>query len=130
MMQKTFISDCISKKVTRNTGQLPMYLIQNHHDAIVSRDTFNAAQTELARRKASRSPSQKSSTTGQACYSAKYALTERLVCGECGKTIADAYGRNKAKNMQFGVAPAVLIMERNIATTSLQFTKSLYSRRF
>ena len=36
-MQKTFIQDCISKKVVKNTGQLPMYLIQNSHPAIVSR---------------------------------------------------------------------------------------------
>ena len=31
LLQKTYISDCISRKVIRNTGQLPMYLIQNHH---------------------------------------------------------------------------------------------------
>ena len=84
LLQKTFISDCISRKVIRNTGQLPMYLIENHHEGIVSRDTYNAAQAELARRNAKRAPSTKSAPTGRSCYSAKYALTERLVCGECG----------------------------------------------
>ncbi len=38
LLQKTFIQDCISKKVIPNTGQLPKYLIQNHHEGIVSRE--------------------------------------------------------------------------------------------
>lgn len=84
LLQKTYTSDCISRKVIRNTGQLPMYLVQNHHEPIVSRETFDAVQTELARRNAGRSPSKKYAPTGKAIYSSKYALSERLVCGECG----------------------------------------------
>lgn len=84
LMQKTFISDCISRKVIRNTGQLPMYLVQNHHEGIVERKTFDAAQAELARRNARKSPSKKYAPTGKASYASKYALSERLVCGECG----------------------------------------------
>ena len=84
LLQKTYVKDCISHKVLRNHGQLPMYLIENHHEGIVSRDTFNAVQAELARRNAKRAPGMKSAPTGRSCYSAKYALTERLVCGECG----------------------------------------------
>ena len=38
----------------------------------------------MARRKAARSPSQKSSSTGLTSYASKYALSERLICGECG----------------------------------------------
>jgi len=52
LLQKTFIQDCISKKVIPNTGQLPKYLIQNHHEGIVSRETFDAVQLEMARRAA------------------------------------------------------------------------------
>ena len=61
-----------------------MYLKQNNHEGIVSRDTFYAVKSEFARRNAGRAPSQKLAPTGRSCYSAKYALTERLVCGECG----------------------------------------------
>ena len=82
--QKTFVSDCIERKHLRNTGQLPMYLIQDHHEGIVSRDTFLAAQAELARRISGKAPSRNKAPTGRSCYSAKYALTERLFCGECG----------------------------------------------
>jgi len=84
LMQKTYTQDCISKKQLRNLGQLPMYLVQGNHEGIISRDTFNAAKAEFARRNAGRAPSQKLAPTGRSCYSAKYALTERLVCGECG----------------------------------------------
>lgn len=84
LMQKTFIQDCISKKVVKNTGQLPMYLIQNNHPAIISREVYQAVQAEKARRSASASPSKKTSSTGRTCYASKFALSERLVCGECG----------------------------------------------
>ena len=84
LMQKTFIKDCLSKKAVKNTGQLPMYLVQNNHPAIVSRADYQTVQAELARRNASKSPSTKGAPTGRASYASKYALSERLVCGECG----------------------------------------------
>ena len=59
LMQKTFTQDCINKKVIKNTGQLPMYLIQNNHPAIVSREIYRAVQAERTRRSASASPSKK-----------------------------------------------------------------------
>ena len=83
-MQKTFTQDCISKKQIRNVGQLPMYYAPDSHEGIVSRDTNNAVQAEMARRNARKVPSRNKAPTGRGCYSAKYALTERLVCGECG----------------------------------------------
>ena len=84
LQQKSFVNDCISRKHIRNVGQLPMYLTQDHHEGIVSRDTFNAVKAEFARRNSGRAPSQKQAPTGRSCYSEKYALTGRLVCGECG----------------------------------------------
>ena len=84
LLQKTYISDCISRKVIRNTGQLPMYLVENHHDGIVDRKTFDAVQAEMARRNAGKSPSKKNAPTGMTSYASKYALSERRVCGECG----------------------------------------------
>lgn len=60
-----------------------MYLIENHHEGIVSREKYNAVQAEMARRKAAKSPSKRAST-GLAAYTSRYALSDRLVCGECG----------------------------------------------
>ena len=84
LMQKTYISDCISRKTIRNNGQLPKYLLPDHHEAIVDRQTFDAVQAEMARRSAGRSPSRKNAPTGRTSYASKYALSERLGCGECG----------------------------------------------
>ncbi|MCI8652079.1 MAG: recombinase family protein [Angelakisella sp.] len=83
LLQKTFIADCISKKAVKNTGQLPMYLVQNHHKGIVDRRTYDTVQAEMVRRKAEKSPT-KAASTGLTSYASKYALTERLICGECG----------------------------------------------
>ena len=84
LLQKTFIQDCISKKVIKNTGQLPKVLIQDHHEGIVSREMFDAVQAETARRRAVAASTKKSAPTGLGKYSGKHALTSLLVCGECG----------------------------------------------
>ena len=81
--QKTFKECVIGGKVQKNNGQLPQVLIQNNHPGIVSREVFYAVQEEMKRRTAARSPSTKSAT-GRTSYASKYALSERLVCGECG----------------------------------------------
>ena len=94
LLQKTFSTDVISKKIVKNTGQLPKYLIQNHHEGIVTRELFHAVQAELARRSALRSDS-KQAATGRSCYTSKYALSDRLVCGECGKLY-----RRKTRNIK------------------------------
>ena len=84
LLQKNFIQDCISKKVIPNTGQLPKYLIQNHHEGIVSRETFDAVQLEMARRNAKAGATRKSTPTGRGKYSGKHVLSKLLFCGECG----------------------------------------------
>jgi len=84
LLQKTFTTDCISKTVKKNTGELPQYYIKDNHPAIIPRDIYQRVQEEMARRTSKRKVMQKSGKTEQGKYSAKYALSERLVCGECG----------------------------------------------
>ena len=83
LLQKTFRTDVISKKVIKNVGQMAQYYMPDHHEAIVSREQYNAVKAEMARRSALRSTS-KTAVTGRSCYTSKYALSDRLVCGECG----------------------------------------------
>lgn len=84
LLNKTYISDCISKKVKKNNGEKPMYYVENNHPAIIDKDTFNRVQEELARRTSKRKVKQVGTKTEQGKYSSKYALTELLICGECG----------------------------------------------
>ena len=83
LLQKTFTSDCITHKVVKNHGERPMYLVTNHHDPIIDRDTYNRVKQELARRNSKRKISDKT-VTEQGKYSSKYALSELLICGHCG----------------------------------------------
>jgi len=83
LLQKTFCTDVISKKIVKNVGQMTQYYMPDHHEGIVSREQYNAVKAEMARRSALRSPS-KMAVTGRSCYTSKYALSDRLVCGECG----------------------------------------------
>lgn len=43
LLQKTYVPDVFSGKQTKNRGELPQYLIERHHPAIVSRKLFDAA---------------------------------------------------------------------------------------
>ncbi len=83
LLQKTFCTDVISKKIVKNVGQMTQYYMPDHHEGIVSREQYNAVKAEMARRSALRSSS-KTAVTGRSCYTSKYALSDRLVCGECG----------------------------------------------
>ena len=84
LLQKTYITDCITKKVKKNMGERPMYYVENNHPAIISREMFDQVQKEMTRRSSKRKVLQKSGKTELGKYSGKYALTELLVCGECG----------------------------------------------
>ena len=83
IINKTYIKDCISKKVMINNGDRPKYYVENNHPAIIDSLTFSRVQEEIARRNSKKKVKQKGSKTEQGRYSSKYALTELLVCGEC-----------------------------------------------
>ena len=84
LLQKTYVTDCISKKVKKNQGERAMYYVENNHPAIISREMFDQVRNEMTRRSSKRKVLQKSGKTELGKYSGKYALTELLVCGECG----------------------------------------------
>ena len=67
-----------------NAGERPLYYVENNHPAIIDAVTFGRVQEELARRAGKPKVKQVGSKTEQGKYCGKYALTELLVCGECG----------------------------------------------
>ena len=83
LLQKTYVIDCISHKSKKNDDR-PQYYVENSHPAIVSRETFDRAQEEMARRNSKRKVKQVGTTTESGKYSSKYALSELLICGCCG----------------------------------------------
>ncbi|HEN4544006.1 TPA: recombinase family protein [Streptococcus agalactiae] len=69
LLQKTFTIDFLTKKKNINRGELPQYYVENNHEAIVDRETFDAVQQVLDNK------GRKSSTT---------IFSSKLVCGDCG----------------------------------------------
>ncbi len=77
-LQKFFIDDPINKQMKRNNGELSMYIVENHHEAIIDKETFKKAQAEKLRRKELGVLANKAVNTS--CF------TQRIVCGKCGGT--------------------------------------------
>lgn len=61
-LQKTYRHDYLSKVDKWNKGERPMYLVENNHEAIIDKETFNKVQEEIARRKEQHPNSTKSGT--------------------------------------------------------------------
>ncbi len=76
LLQKTYNLDHISKKKVINHGELPMYYVENSHEAIIDKETFSLVQQELKRR-AERLPAKPEAMT--------YPFTSLLYCELCGK---------------------------------------------
>ena len=83
IINKTFVVDCLTKKVKKNNGERPKYYVENNHPAIIDAATFARVQEEVARRSIKRQSYRKGQGEIKMRYSAKYALTQVMVCGEC-----------------------------------------------
>ncbi len=78
LLQKSYTVDYLTKTTAKNKGEVTQYYIENNHEGIVSREIFDMVQDEMQRRASlysSKTPSK---------YSSKYALTGKVICGECG----------------------------------------------
>ena len=71
--QKTFTTDFLTHKNKKNEGELPQYIIENSHPAIIPEETWELVQLEMERRR----------RMGNR-FSAKGPLASRLVCADCG----------------------------------------------
>ncbi|MPM21371.1 hypothetical protein SDC9_67815 [bioreactor metagenome] len=83
LLQKTYIADIFTHQAKKNNGELPQYYVHDCHPAIIDRVTFQRVQEEIARRASLRKVSSKAKTE-LSKYSGKYALSELLICGNCG----------------------------------------------
>ncbi len=74
--KKTYTPDYLSHTKKYNRGHEETVCIENHHEAIIDRDTWDKTQLELSRR----SPSNEQKTK----HSNRYWCSGKIVCGECG----------------------------------------------
>jgi len=73
LLQKTFTTDFLTKKMKPNEGEVPQFYVTDSHDGIIDAEMFDYVQAEFARRKA----------LGRS-YSCKSCFSAKLVCGDCG----------------------------------------------
>lgn len=73
LLQKTYTEDYLTHKRKQNVGQRKQYYVENAIPAIIPRSIFYMVQQERAKR-----------ARMKGAYSSKYALTELVVCAECG----------------------------------------------
>ncbi|MBR3622861.1 MAG: recombinase family protein, partial [Selenomonadaceae bacterium] len=75
LLQKTYVTDPFSKTMKWNKGELPQYLVKNHHEPIIDRESFNKTQAELKRR----------GELGIFAYGVvpTSCFTQKLECGKC-----------------------------------------------
>ncbi|SHH39920.1 recombinase family protein [Clostridium grantii] len=84
LLQKTYTVDFLTKKRTKNNGEVPKYYVEESHPAIIDKDMWEAVQLEMERRKA---------------FTERYGISKidyatvtnpfagRVICGCCGSVL-------------------------------------------
>lgn len=87
LLQKEYIADPITKKRKKNKGELTQYFVENNHEAIITREEFDAVQAEMRRRKVLGPRGNKS--LNLTCFSSI------IKCPLCGKSYYRSARRNR-----------------------------------
>lgn len=74
LLQKVYSQNPLTKKIVKNKGELPQYLVENSHEAIIDIETFERVQDLIAKRR----------KTGCQDYHGYGPFTHRVFCGNCG----------------------------------------------
>ena len=77
LLQKTSTDERFNRH--RNKGEMNMYCVQEHHEAIISREDFDAVAVLLEQRAA-----EKNICKGANKYQNRYAFSGKIQCAECG----------------------------------------------
>lgn len=87
LQHKYITTDHLTHRKVPNDGSQPQMLLRDHHEAIIDRETFQAVQEELARRRGL--------TTDGKRFSARHWYSGKVICGLCGKTFTVKTTRRK-----------------------------------
>ena len=87
LRNEKYVGDCLFQKTYSdfrfqrhtNRGERDQFFMENHHEAIVSREDFEAADQMLRQH-----AKEKNVTGGDEKYRSRYPFTQKIVCGECG----------------------------------------------
>ena len=91
LLQKEFLEDPLTKKRRKNKGQLPQYFVENTHEAIIDKETFDYVQAEMARRRELGALANKSLNI--CCF------TGKIKCPYCG--LSYMHNRRESRNEEY-----------------------------
>lgn len=77
VFQKTFTDGSFNRH--KNKGELNQYLVENHHEAIISHEDFDKVQSIL-----NFHGKEKGIVKDEGKYQRRYAFSGKIKCGECG----------------------------------------------
>lgn len=89
LSNEKYVGDCLFQKTYsdsqfirhNNHGEQTQYMVRDHHELIISREDFEAAQTFVKQR-----ASEKGVVKGTEKYQNRYVFSGKIICGECGDT--------------------------------------------
>lgn len=90
LSQKTIVDDFLKHTRKVNRGDEDQYYIENHHPAIILKETFDLAAKERERR----AKVAHGVDPDRSNFTVRYAFSERLVCDHCGNTLKRVHRTN------------------------------------
>lgn len=88
-LQKTFVTNYLTKSKKPNEGELPSYYIAESHEPIIPPDEWDAVQAEIQRRKNLGRP-----------ISCQSPFATRIICGDCGAFFGSKVWQSNTKYRQ------------------------------
>ena len=89
LSNQKYVGDCLFQKTYsdsrfvrhNNHGEQTQYMVKDHHEAIISREDFEAAHAFIHQR-----ATEKGVVKGSDKYQNRYTFSGKIICGECGGT--------------------------------------------
>lgn len=89
LSNEKYVGDCLFQKTYsdsrfvrhNNHGEQTQYMVKDHHEAIISREDFEAAHAFIHQR-----ATEKGVVKGSDKYQNRYTFFGKIICGECGDT--------------------------------------------
>ncbi|MBQ7004324.1 MAG: recombinase family protein [Oscillospiraceae bacterium] len=92
LLQKTYTVDFLKKKRVKNTGIMPQYYIEGHHEPIIPKELFLQVQEEIARR-----GSEMDCLGKKRRFSANHAFSQIVFCAGCNEQYRRIHWNNHGR---------------------------------
>lgn len=83
IQKKTYTPDFLSHEKRSNNGAVPLIIIPNHHEPIISREVWNLTQERLQKND--------KHGAGERGHSNRYVFSGKIKCGECGSSFVGRF---------------------------------------